>query len=511
MPRSDYVRPPRIKHQPSSLRLVRALRSRCGRRAAATGVALVLGAIAVPAAQASSIVYVSAGDVWLANPDGSGTRQVTTAGGYSSPSQADDGTILALHGTSEIVRMDRQGRPLPGPGVPPTPAGSGPLDPRVSPDGSKVAFHWITYQCDFCGGNLRTGTQISWADRATPADAFGYQRPEVHPSWISNSRLLLFGVGAEVVDIGTGADAGREWFRDAEYVPAPGEDIYYEGEVTRAGDKIALGGGVTGSNRPSARIRLFSANGPYPAKPTARCNLNNPTAAFENLTWSPDGSALAFEDAEGIWVMPVNLDDCSSLRPTLAVPGGQDPDWGPADVGTTVGYPPPCPPDRCRSGAEAAPRLSRLAVMPRRFRARRGAYIRFRLRPPPRSPCAWSGSLAAATAPCQARSPSTERPARTGCVSVHSSPVAGWRRAAIASRRSPRRGAAFRSRADHVHRPSLTPPSQKETSDVPIPQRIPVRAATPGRRRAARHPVRAGCRRACWRGFLHRLGPGRRG
>ena len=31
--------------------------------------------------------------------------------------------------------------------------------------------------------------------------------------------------------------------------------------------------------------------------------------------------------------MPVNLDDCSTLRPTLAVPGGQDPDWGPAEVG----------------------------------------------------------------------------------------------------------------------------------------------------------------------------------
>ena len=362
-----------------------AVRFRLDLAAVMAGLAAVLAvaAVAVPDARASSLVHTRQGNVWLANPDGSGARQLTTAGGYSSPSQADDGTIVALRGTSELVRIDRQGRSLPGPGVLPTPAGSGPLDPRLSPDGSKVAFHWITYACDFCGGNLRTGTQITWADRPTPADEFGYQRPDAHPSWLSNSRLLLFGVGADIVDLGTGADAVHEWFKDSEYIPIPDEDIYYEGEVTRAGDKIALGGGVTAAQGPSARIRLFTANGPYPAKPTARCNLNDPTDAFQDLSWSPDGSALAFEDAEGIWVMPVNLDDCSTLRPTLAVPGGQDPDWGPAEVGSaSSGGPPPC--SGCGgggagAGGRAAPRLTRLAVTPHSFRARRGARIRFRL------------------------------------------------------------------------------------------------------------------------------------
>ena len=55
--------------------------------------------------------------------------------------------------------------------------------------------------------------------------------------------------------------------------------------------------------------------------------------------------------------MPVNLDDCSTLRPTLAVPGGQDPDWGPAEVGQRDhGGPPPC--SGCGGGG-AAPAAAR--------------------------------------------------------------------------------------------------------------------------------------------------------
>ena len=51
-------------------------------------------AISAPSALADSIVYEKGGNVWAANPDGSGQRQVTTSGGYSHPSQANDGTIV---------------------------------------------------------------------------------------------------------------------------------------------------------------------------------------------------------------------------------------------------------------------------------------------------------------------------------------------------------------------------------------------------------------------------------
>jgi hypothetical protein len=54
-------------------------------------------------AGADSIVYVKDGNVWLTSPDAAKQYQVTFDGGYSSPSQADDGTIVALRG-KQFVR-----------------------------------------------------------------------------------------------------------------------------------------------------------------------------------------------------------------------------------------------------------------------------------------------------------------------------------------------------------------------------------------------------------------------
>src|SRR5262247_4130506 len=90
--------------------------------------------------RASSIVYLKGDDVWLARPDGTAQYQVTTDGGYSSPSQASDGTIVALRNPGMFVRLkqngDLVGQPFPGMGSGEN-SGSfeGPYDPRVSPDG----------------------------------------------------------------------------------------------------------------------------------------------------------------------------------------------------------------------------------------------------------------------------------------------------------------------------------------------------------------------------------------
>src|SRR5262245_9596371 len=83
------------------------------RRALIAGVCAAAALALSPAvAAADSIVYVKDADVWLANPDGSGTYQVTTDGTadhpYRSPSQADDGTIAVSFG-DEILRMRQNG------------------------------------------------------------------------------------------------------------------------------------------------------------------------------------------------------------------------------------------------------------------------------------------------------------------------------------------------------------------------------------------------------------------
>ena len=120
-------------------------------KAIATIGCLVLAmAVAGPAA-ADSLVFIRANNVWLANADGTGQYQVTLDGTasspYSSPSQADDGTIVALRtpagGRPQIWRMHQNGGLLNPPINTPAP-GTGAIDARVSPDGQLVAYWFVT-------------------------------------------------------------------------------------------------------------------------------------------------------------------------------------------------------------------------------------------------------------------------------------------------------------------------------------------------------------------------------
>ena len=62
--------------------------------------------VAAPPAAADSILLVRDGNVWISTPDGSTERPLTAGGDFSSPSMADDGTIVALRGRS-FVRCGR--------------------------------------------------------------------------------------------------------------------------------------------------------------------------------------------------------------------------------------------------------------------------------------------------------------------------------------------------------------------------------------------------------------------
>jgi hypothetical protein len=191
-------------------------------RTVATAVAAVVALLAlVGVAQASSIVFIKDHNVWVSAPDGSGQRQLTTDGtsalAYESPSQADDGTILAGRGL-RFVKLDREGRqigePLPSilVGKPANAYAVGPFAPKISPDGTKLAY-WI-------------GTWSTWFDHGT------------------------------------------------------------------------------------------------------------------SPTWAPDGAALAWTEGDGIWTTPVGaLDsaDCSWAAPRLTIPGGSQPDWGPAGASAIGG------------------------------------------------------------------------------------------------------------------------------------------------------------------------------
>src|SRR6476619_6686851 len=166
------------------------------------GLAVLVAALALPgAAAADSLVYVLAGNVWIANADGSNAYQVTLDGTaaypYASPSQADDGTIVAVRATAttrrQLYRMRQNGELLNPPINTPAP-GTGALDARVSPDGRLVAY-WFARTvfdptCLYCV-DVASRALLSYSDRFTAHDAIGTPNTGGWPSWLGNDTIAI--------------------------------------------------------------------------------------------------------------------------------------------------------------------------------------------------------------------------------------------------------------------------------------------------------------------------------
>jgi hypothetical protein len=310
------------------------------------GLALAAAALSAllyaPAGVASSIVLLKDGNVWLAKPDGSGLHQVTLDGSpgspYRSPTQADDGTIVAQRGTqgdARLHRMKQNGALLNAP-IGTAAPGTGPLDPTVSPDGTKVTFWFITVvtPCWWCYG-LRYAQLYTYSDRFTDPSVFGRQDSRRQPSWMGNGKTLgFYGVKASYQDVGAGQNSYTDWFSEADYVDDPAQWLnLYQGEVSRDGQKLAV---ARRNDDNGGTILLYRTNGGPPAKPTPLCELSGPVGTFSHPTWSPDGTKLAWAEGNGIWsaTVPPLLDEtaCAGISPNLLIPGGSAPDWGPAEV-----------------------------------------------------------------------------------------------------------------------------------------------------------------------------------
>ncbi|MGZ8692115.1 MAG: hypothetical protein ACXWZT_05200 [Gaiellaceae bacterium] len=304
-------------------------------------------------AVSGSLVYVRGGNVWRARADGSGRRRLTRNGTvrdpYSPPSQADNGTILAVRGPW-LYRLARSGRRLRRPVQ--VAAGlhnEGPLhelpfSPAVSPDGRKVALTKTLLQGVY---DPRTGTRglnllsvtveyrnavsgVKLAERHVPGD---YMQS---PSWIDNRRLLVFAPYnsfAPQVFVDTPGGNLQPWFDDRlDGDSSFDRKLLDEGELTRAGDKLVL---IRGTNVEAdwrdASIAIYAVRG-FSAPPTAVCSIRPLRGGpLGRPTWSPDGRSLAWSDGGGIWSTSVDLGTAGcGLTPKLIVPGGHSPDWGPA-------------------------------------------------------------------------------------------------------------------------------------------------------------------------------------
>jgi hypothetical protein len=338
------------------LRLVKTL--------VAGALALLALAVAVPAASADSIAYVKDGDIWLSTSDGSRQYRVTATGGYSDVSQADDGTMIGLYGV-RLHRLSRSGRVLADFDTPvsdtrPAPAKTfyGPYDPAISPDGRKVAYtyYYMTQSQSptcfppQCVTTINEGgTGYSWADRQTGWDdpALGKHSGWRNPSWVDNDTVMIsdpthafnYDVILDTISDGDSGNLVHGWFSDM----VEGNPHMSGGDVSRDRHKLAFATGsgdstLTVYSVPTFPTTFRDGDAPVSTRPSPCYRYSGPSGAYSTPTFAPDGNRLAWSEKSGIKIVtvPSFAGGCTTTGATptapLVIPGGKNPDWGPAAV-----------------------------------------------------------------------------------------------------------------------------------------------------------------------------------
>ncbi len=293
---------------------------------AAVGVVVVHSPAQADGVPPGTLVFVKDHNVWMARGDGSGQVRITSDGTatsrYTSPTMSDAGTIAAVDGP-QIVLMAKNGSVMRRITPPALPTSTGHqtqgtvTSAAISPDGKTIAFSALQV-------NPALRSAVGYVTAATGAPT-GLTTYWSNPSWVTNSRTLQDGGYGSHAMLHEIAGASQHWFDD-EDVYGPDHDDLSDLEVSRDGRwLIAVRGYGSGKHIIWYRVNGSAQTGAAPADPTPACNTN-PDASFEDPTVSPDGSAAAWTEGDGIWIKD-GLTDCDSPQPRLAIPDASEASW----------------------------------------------------------------------------------------------------------------------------------------------------------------------------------------
>ena len=290
---------------------------------------LAVGALASAAtpARASTLAYVKGGTAWVSAPDGSDVHEV--GAGLTYPALADDGTVYALSGSAQVAVLP--------PGVPQKPSiavsGAGADELSVSPDASELAWRDVQFGLH----DVQHGVSVQRVSDGRRTDILS----DEWPTWFSDTQLTMGGPnGGDLFDAFTDQEHQAIW--PAEYTTAYDTSID-QYAIDRSGTRgaasmdITTGGGPPNTDPNDHTLVVFPVSNAAPAEPTGQfCVLDGSQAdptEISDLTWSPDGSTLAWQEPDGIHETSVpSTTNCPQLPGShLVIPGGSEPSWGPSD------------------------------------------------------------------------------------------------------------------------------------------------------------------------------------
>lgn len=324
-------------------------------------------------AVAANVSYIGAdGNVWRTTPDGAKKEQLTTDGTaeirYRSPSQKNDGTVVAIKraGAESGTYFAHFFRPADRKMIdswllPKTGAGSfAPFNGGViSPDGGAFFYDWRYFDCwtNPCTGDLRVS--VITGPGVTNPCLVNCHRYYLRPRWIPGTPYAGF-VDEDFNAIwvqGEGQAEPRRWLGFSDRTAGDVESF----DVSSNGRSVLE---LTAEGGDRSEFAFWNNNGTPPAgEPTPRCTVVNVAKAPAYPRFSPDGSQITWQDEDGVYVAPVPTETSGgacTLQAKKIADGGLEPSWGVASLKGDGPGPDPDPDPDPKPGVNGTIRIASL-------------------------------------------------------------------------------------------------------------------------------------------------------